>query len=69
MSGPSYRSDLVDIAGVVIERREKAIWIDAGDRKAWLPLSQVELDPEDASAGHAVEVAMPKWLAKEKGLI
>ena len=65
----SYRSNLVDIAGIVIERREKAVWINAGDTNAWLPLSQVELDPPDASAGHAVEVAMPEWLAKEKGLI
>lgn len=65
----AYRADLVDVAGVVIERRDKAVWIDAGDRKVWLPLSQVELDPEDASAGHKVVVAMPEWLAKEKGLI
>lgn len=65
----SYRSNLVDIAAIVIERREKAVWINAGDRKAWLPLSQVELDPEGADAGHSVEIAMPEWLAKEKGLI
>lgn len=69
MSRGPYRSDLVDIAGIVIERREKAIWINAGDTKAWLPLSQVELNPEDADAGHSVEISMPEWLAKEKGLI
>ncbi len=64
-----YRSTLVDIAGIVIERREKAVWLNAGDTKAWLPLSQVELDPEDADAGNSVTVAMPEWLAREKGLI
>ena len=68
MSRP-YQSDLVDIAGIVIERREKAVWLNDGTKKVWLPLSQVELDPEDAGAGHAVSVAMPEWLAKEKGLI
>lgn len=68
-SGGSYRSALVDIAAIVIERREKAIWINAGDTKAWLPLSQVELDPEGADAGDSVEVTMPEWLAQEKGLI
>jgi len=69
MSRGAYRSDLVDIAGIVIQRRETSIWINAGTTKAWLPLSLVELDPTDASDGHAVEVAMPEWLAKEKGLI
>jgi hypothetical protein len=68
MSNP-YRSSLVDIAAIVIERRPTSIWINAGDTKAWLPLSQVEVDPEDASAGHAVQVVLPEWLAKEKGLI
>jgi hypothetical protein len=67
--GNPYRSNLVDVAGIVIERRPTSIWINAGNTKAWLPLSQIELDPEDASAGHAVEIAMPEWLAKEKGLI
>lgn len=69
MSRGPYHSDLVDIAGIVIERREKALWLNAGTSKAWLPLSQIELDPRDASAGHSVSVAMPEWLAKEKGLI
>lgn len=65
----SYRSDLVDIAGVVVECREKAVHLNAGDRRVWLPLSQIELDPKDASVGHSVTVAMPEWLAQEKGLI
>ena len=68
MSRP-YQSNLVDIAGIVIEIREKALWLNAGTTKAWLPLSQIEIDPEDAGAGHSVTVAMPEWLAKEKGLI
>lgn len=68
-AGRPYQSDLVDIAGIVIERREKAVWLNAGTTKAWLPLSQVELDPADASAGHSVTVVLPEWLAKEKELI
>jgi len=60
MSRSPYRSDLVDIAGIVIERREKAVWLNAGTTKAWLPLSQVELDPPDAGAGHTVTAAMPE---------
>jgi hypothetical protein len=64
-----YQSDLVDIAGIIIETREKAVFLNAGDRKVWLPLSQIEIDPPGASAGHSVKVAMPEWLAKEKGLI
>jgi hypothetical protein len=69
MSRSPYQSGLVDIAGIVIERREKAVWLNAGTSKAWLPLSQIEMDPPGADAGHSVSVAMPEWLAKEKGLI
>ena len=68
MANP-YRSALVDIAGIVIERRATSVWLNAGTTKAWLPLSQVELDPADAGPGHSVTVAMPEWLAQEKGLI
>lgn len=64
-----YVSTLVDIAGILIEVREKSIWLNDGTTKVWLPLSQVEVDTPGAAAGHSVSVAMPEWLAKEKGLI
>jgi hypothetical protein len=43
------------------------VFLNDGTRKEWLPKSQIEVDPDDASAGHSVIVAMPEWLAKEKG--
>lgn len=35
------------------------------EEEVWLPLSQVELDDEDASF---TTVTMPEWLAIERGL-
>lgn len=69
MARSPYASELVDIAGILIDVREKAVWLNDGTTKAWLPLSQIELDPPHASAGHTVKVTMPEWLAKDKGLI
>ena len=68
MSRP-YKSDLVDIAGILLDVREKAIFLNAGDRQVWLPLFQIEIDPPGAGTDDTVEVAMPEWLVKEKGLI
>ncbi len=64
-----YQSDLVDIAGIIVESRPLSIRLNDGTRKGWLPRSQIEIDPTDASAGHSVTVAMPEWLAQGKGVI
>ncbi len=58
----SDRSDIVDIAGEKRGETEKAIrWFD-GKRTEWVPKSQVE-DNGDGT------IAMPEWLAKDKGFI
>lgn len=56
------RSNLVDIAGEKRGETEKAIrWFD-GTRSEWVPKSQCE----ESSDG---TLAMPEWLAKDKGFI
>lgn len=68
------RSNLVDIT---LERcpatTEKAAAFWQGDYDetgrevwVWLPLSQIEIEEK---GGDTVEVTMPEWLAKDKGLI
>ncbi len=58
----STRSDIVDIAGEKRGETEKAIkWFD-GKTTAWIPKSQVE-ESDDGT------IAMPEWLAKDKGFI
>ncbi len=61
----SGHSDLVDIAGELVEPYETAAayrFFD-GYSTVWLPKSQCQWDEEDAT------MTMPEWLAKEKGLV
>jgi hypothetical protein len=62
---PSYKSDLVDISGEVIDSAgtEKAFRFYDGKIYVWLPKSLCEWDEEGK------EMTMPEWLAKEKELI
>lgn len=62
MTRTTGRSDIVDIACEIRAQTERAIQIFDGKTTCWLPLSQVEIGDDGT-------VAMPEWLAKEKGLI
>ncbi len=53
---------LADIECEIIATTEKAIRIDDGKEKHWLPKSLVE-DNRDGT------ITLPEWLAKENGLI
>jgi hypothetical protein len=64
------KSDLVDVAGCLHAKTDKAILFSDTAHKedaVWLPLSQCEVEND----GHKnfVTVTMPEWLAKDKGLI
>ena len=56
------RSDIVDVAGEILAQTEKAIQFYDGNVTVWLPRSQIEIGDDGT-------VAMPEWLAKDKGLI
>lgn len=60
--GSAGRSDIIDIAGTVRDETDRAVLFYDGDRYAWLPKSLVEIDP-------AGGIALPEWLARERGLI
>jgi hypothetical protein len=61
---PSGRSDIVDIACVIIHETERAWLIDAGTGDhVWIPKSVGEWDETDHT------MAMPERWAQEKGLI
>nr|WP_294547659.1 hypothetical protein [uncultured Rhodopila sp.] len=59
----SRTRDIVEIAGEVLEERERAFRFHDGAVTVWLPKSQCEWD-----AGAKV-MHVPEWLASEKGLI
>lgn len=59
------KSDLVDIAGELVKpfETELAYHFFDGSQTVWLPKSQCEWDADDKT------MAMPEWLALDKGLI
>lgn len=64
MSRENSHSDIMDIACKIVGETEKAYRIDhGGDAPCWVPKSQVEWDATDNT------MAMPEWLAKEKGIL
>lgn len=58
----SGRSDIVDIACEIRAETERAVQIYDGERTVWLPRSQIEIGDDGT-------IAMPEWLARDKGLI
>ena len=65
-----YDAQRVEVSVEFVRRTDRAILVkDGGDEELWLPLSQVEDFAEDAKPGDALDISLPEWLAKEKGLI
>jgi hypothetical protein len=66
----SVRSNLVDLTLNFHDERPLAICVSdparAGAPRQWLPKSQIEYI---GKARGVVEVTMPEWLAKSKGLL
>lgn len=62
------RSNLVDLALHLDHETDAAILVsDDGEKKVWLPKSQVEFEPD--ARGDGVTVTLPQWLAEEKRLV
>jgi len=62
MSKTSGRSDLVDIPCEIRAQTAKAVQVYDGKTTVWLPRSQIEIGDDGT-------IAMPEWLALDKGLI
>jgi hypothetical protein len=64
------KNELVDLQVVVVHRTAKAVLVrlDETADKVWLPLSAVELEPEDCTAGIAT-LTLSARLAEEKEMI
>lgn len=60
---PDRPSDVVDIACEIRRETERAYCIFDGSKEAWVAKSLCEWDASDKT------MAMPEWVAKDKGLI
>jgi hypothetical protein len=58
---------LYDASFVFLAETDRAVKVteDGGKTEHWLPKSQIEYEIR----GSLVEVTMPVWLAKEKGIV
>lgn len=56
------------VEGEVIAKTDKAILFNDGKVGVWIPLSQIEDADDDIEPGKHLELLLPEWLAKEKGL-
>jgi hypothetical protein len=64
-SGSSgVKAGLWEVNGSVLRSTAKAIQFAGEGKSAWLPKSKIKI--EERKDG-SVDVAMPDWLAKEKG--
>ncbi len=58
------------IACEVKRKTASAVLIHDGTRDAWIPNSQIEdPDPADLDVGQHVDLLLPEWIAREKGLV
>ena len=64
------KSNIIDIEVEIAHRTEKAVLVHTGVRgdAVWLPLSMIEMDPDDTVSGTAI-MTLPESLALDKGLI
>lgn len=62
--------EFVEVTGEIRHRTPSgsAILFWDGDKEVWLPCSQIE-DETVLEDGKTVELLIPEWLAKDKGLI
>lgn len=58
-------TEAIEIECSVVAETEKAILIDDGGTKVWLPRSLIDID----NHGKSATVMLPEWLAKKHGLI
>jgi hypothetical protein len=59
----------IEVAVTFKHITDRAVLVNDGDKDVWLPLSQVEYDFCDTEPGEAIEIIVPEWIAKDKGLI
>lgn len=64
----AYKTKLIDITVIICHHTDRAVYADFGGKEpVWLPLSQIEISPNEDNSTHTL--TLPEWLAREKGMI
>ena len=61
--------ELVSVSGIIKKKTDKAILLfdEELSSEVWLPISQIETG-DDLIIGAEVDIIIPEWLARDKGL-
>lgn len=63
-------AEKIELAVTLVHESDRAVLVNDGDREAWLPKSQCEVEGGEYPApGEAFTLYVAEWVAKEKGLI
>ena len=62
-------TEIIEIACTVDWETDKALLINDGTQKEWLPRSLLEDHTEDKKTGKITSVWVPYWWAKKNGFI
>jgi RNase P/RNase MRP subunit p29 len=60
------RAGLFEVTGRIVHETDKALLLDDGTVREWVPKSKVKVEQRRDGT---VEVAMPEWLARDKGYV
>jgi hypothetical protein len=60
---------MASYSGTVVHATAAALLIEIDGSKYWLPFSQIEVDNmADLQPGEEIDIEIPDWLARAKGL-
>ena len=63
------KPEMIDVTVIFKRITDRAVLVNDGDKDIWLPLSQVDYHFCDPEPGDTLELLVPEWLAKEKGML
>lgn len=64
----NYESHRVEFEGYVKHETDLAILFQYGEKEVWLPKSHIELENYLIESEKLLTIAIPLWLARQKGL-
>lgn len=61
--------ELAELGCTALRETDKALYVDLGDKKTWIPKSLIHDDSEVWKAGQSGTLVIPEWFALKEGLI
>lgn len=69
MSSDRYETEFFEVTEVKVETDRALLCVFDDGSEEWIPKSQIQEDSQVHEKGDVGEIAIPRWLASEKGLL